>query len=474
MKELGNKEIMGRNIERYMQLHSIDRKQLAEALDVPYTTLTDWIKGNTYPRIDKIERMAQYFHIDKSDLVEEAHTPFQIRKSASAGESAWFTPLRDAYAAAPTPTQENVCKLLDIPHVASTPRRKKPILLPRREPVILRAARETPGAATSSTDLQALVEQRTKEALQKRRSKKIKGTFILVPLDAAAPAVVPFSSHKTSVLFSSTDASRPSSPCPKALHSYTGFAGVYGSLSEAGFPYISTGRERISATSEKCKPNGGKSSDFLPSLSEVNMPLTSFEEMEEAARAQGIPIDETTLQPDDPIDGLCVMPGDAEAPLILLNRHRTTRARHVALAEELGHIHKSTGDIIDQSSVINRKSENAGRAWAYEQLTPPETIRDYLRKGYFSFQEIAEELNVTPDFLLEAMAYYQRKGIVLNTAAQDGDDESVVILGRGIERLSPARYEALKAALVASAPQVFRSLAAGSARFDAEAVGGEK
>ena len=32
---------------------------------------TDWVKGNSYPRIDKIELMANYFGISKADLVED-------------------------------------------------------------------------------------------------------------------------------------------------------------------------------------------------------------------------------------------------------------------------------------------------------------------------------------------------------------------------------------------------------------------
>ncbi|MCR5072767.1 MAG: hypothetical protein K6A39_02915, partial [Clostridiales bacterium] len=32
---------------------------------------TDWEKGNTYPRIDKIEMLANFFHIQKADLIEE-------------------------------------------------------------------------------------------------------------------------------------------------------------------------------------------------------------------------------------------------------------------------------------------------------------------------------------------------------------------------------------------------------------------
>ena len=71
MGSLGNKQIMARNIQYYMSLHHKDRNDMCEALGVKYTTFTDWVKGNSYPRIDKIELMANYFGISKSDLVEE-------------------------------------------------------------------------------------------------------------------------------------------------------------------------------------------------------------------------------------------------------------------------------------------------------------------------------------------------------------------------------------------------------------------
>lgn len=71
MGSLGNKQIMVRNIQYYMSLHHKDRNDMCEALGVKYTTFTDWVKGNSYPRIDKIELMANYFGISKSDLVEE-------------------------------------------------------------------------------------------------------------------------------------------------------------------------------------------------------------------------------------------------------------------------------------------------------------------------------------------------------------------------------------------------------------------
>lgn len=71
MSGLGNKEIMAKNIRHYMELKGKDRNQICKDLDIKYTTFTDWINGNTYPRIDKIELMANYFGITKADLVEE-------------------------------------------------------------------------------------------------------------------------------------------------------------------------------------------------------------------------------------------------------------------------------------------------------------------------------------------------------------------------------------------------------------------
>lgn len=79
MTKLGNKEVMSSNIKRYMLERNISRTDLCDAIGVKYTTLTDWIKGNTYPRIDWIERMANYFGIRKSDLVEE-HSASSRRK----------------------------------------------------------------------------------------------------------------------------------------------------------------------------------------------------------------------------------------------------------------------------------------------------------------------------------------------------------------------------------------------------------
>jgi transcriptional regulator with XRE-family HTH domain len=66
-----SKQIMARNIKRYMEKKGVTNQQLCDALGFKYTTFMDWIKGVTYPRIGKVEAMAQYFGCEKSDLIED-------------------------------------------------------------------------------------------------------------------------------------------------------------------------------------------------------------------------------------------------------------------------------------------------------------------------------------------------------------------------------------------------------------------
>ena len=74
IKMLGNKEVMAKNINKYMKMNKISRNKMSEALGVSYSTLSDWVNAKTYPRIDKIEMMANYFGVSKSDLVEDKQT----------------------------------------------------------------------------------------------------------------------------------------------------------------------------------------------------------------------------------------------------------------------------------------------------------------------------------------------------------------------------------------------------------------
>lgn len=66
-----NKDVLAKNLRRYIAMSGKDRKEIARALGFPYSTLTDWVNANKYPRINNIEKMADYFGVSKSDLIED-------------------------------------------------------------------------------------------------------------------------------------------------------------------------------------------------------------------------------------------------------------------------------------------------------------------------------------------------------------------------------------------------------------------
>ena len=74
MGGLGNKAILSKNLKKYIALSGKDRRELAEIWGFPYSTVSEWINGRKYPRIDRIEIMADYFGVLKSDLIEEQAT----------------------------------------------------------------------------------------------------------------------------------------------------------------------------------------------------------------------------------------------------------------------------------------------------------------------------------------------------------------------------------------------------------------
>lgn len=74
MSDLGNKDIMAQNIRYYMSLYKVNQTEICNTLGIKMPTFSDWVNAKTYPRIDKIELMANYFGISKSDLVEKRDT----------------------------------------------------------------------------------------------------------------------------------------------------------------------------------------------------------------------------------------------------------------------------------------------------------------------------------------------------------------------------------------------------------------
>ena len=102
------------------------------------------------------------------------------------------------------------------------------------------------------------------------------------------------------------------------------------------------------------------------------------------------------------IKGLCV--NDS----ILINKSIETSAeRTCVLAEELGHYHLTYGDILDQQDTAKRKQELKAKRWAYRTLVPLQALIVAYHRGVQSRFELAEYLNITEEFLQEAVDYYR-------------------------------------------------------------------
>lgn len=71
--DLGNQEIFSRNLRRQLKNTNAMQKDVAKAVGVSTGTFCDWCKGNRYPRMDKIQLLAEYFGISKSELVEDVY-----------------------------------------------------------------------------------------------------------------------------------------------------------------------------------------------------------------------------------------------------------------------------------------------------------------------------------------------------------------------------------------------------------------
>lgn len=71
MSNIGNKETMAKNLSYYVDRSGKSQKAISEELGFSRTIFNEWLNGKKYPRIDKIELLANYFGISKSDLIEE-------------------------------------------------------------------------------------------------------------------------------------------------------------------------------------------------------------------------------------------------------------------------------------------------------------------------------------------------------------------------------------------------------------------
>lgn len=94
---------------------------------------------------------------------------------------------------------------------------------------------------------------------------------------------------------------------------------------------------------------------------------------------------------------------------IAIRKDMTETEKACVLAEELGHYYTAVGNILDQSSVENRKQEMQGRILAYNKQVGLRGIVDAYLHHCQNLSEAAEYLGVTEEFLSDSIMYYKNK-----------------------------------------------------------------
>lgn len=94
---------------------------------------------------------------------------------------------------------------------------------------------------------------------------------------------------------------------------------------------------------------------------------------------------------------------------VAIRKNMTTAEKSCVLAEELGHHHTTVGNILDQTDVSNCKQEHLARLWAYNKQIGLSGIIQGYRAHCRSRYDLAEYLEVSEDFLQEALEYYREK-----------------------------------------------------------------
>lgn len=128
--------------------------------------------------------------------------------------------------------------------------------------------------------------------------------------------------------------------------------------------------------------------------------LNAYEELIDDASEDGLIVVEAAIQASD---GLCV--GDC---IIIREDIPTVAKKADVIAEEIGHSKYTVGDITDQSDIDNRKQEKRARLYAYNLRIGLNGLLKAFTAHCNTLNEIADFLEVSEDFLLDALERYRQ------------------------------------------------------------------
>lgn len=91
MSEDKQKDIFSKNLNSYIEASGKTQLEIAKNIGVSPQTFNTWCKGIAIPRMGKVQALADYFHINKSDLIEEKKSSDQPTTIAAHFDSDEYT-----------------------------------------------------------------------------------------------------------------------------------------------------------------------------------------------------------------------------------------------------------------------------------------------------------------------------------------------------------------------------------------------
>ena len=71
MKETNElRKIFSENLKYWTEVNVKTMSDVARDLKISFSTVADWYSGKNYPRIEALQKLADYFGIKKADLIE--------------------------------------------------------------------------------------------------------------------------------------------------------------------------------------------------------------------------------------------------------------------------------------------------------------------------------------------------------------------------------------------------------------------
>ena len=67
-----NKEVFAKNLKKYMAKRGVNAAEVCKALGFRPNTYSNWMNAKIFPRINKIQDLADFFGVNKSALIEDA------------------------------------------------------------------------------------------------------------------------------------------------------------------------------------------------------------------------------------------------------------------------------------------------------------------------------------------------------------------------------------------------------------------